>query len=69
MGVPGTEGQLVALGPLEVQVGGILPGHPDTAVQLDALLGGLHRDVAAVRRGTRAAIAASASPRAAVSAA
>ena len=45
----GAEGELVALGPLEVQMGGILPGHPDAAVQLDAFLGGVHGDAAAVR--------------------
>src|SRR4051795_10057590 len=39
------ERDLVRLGPLEVEVGGVLPGHPDTAVQLDGLLGGPHRDV------------------------
>ena len=45
------EQQRVGLGPLEVQVGRVLPGHADAAVQLDRLLGGVHRDLAAERRG------------------
>ena len=62
--IGGAEGELVALGPLEVQVGRVLPGHADAAVQLDALLGGVHGDIAAVRlrdggrdRGVRVAAA------------
>src|ERR1700678_739833 len=51
--VGGAEGQLVALGPLEVQVRWILPGHPDAAMQLYALLRGVHGDAAAVSLSDR----------------
>src|SRR4051794_28735617 len=56
VGEPGTvepgcaEGYLVGLGALEVEVSRVLPRHPDTAVQLDGLLRGPHRDVPAERR-------------------
>ena len=45
------EGDRVGLGALEVQVRGVLPGHADAAVQLDALLGGVDGDPGAVRLG------------------
>src|SRR6185437_13619822 len=44
--VRGAERQLVALGPLQVEVCRILPGHPDATVQLHALLGGVNGDPA-----------------------
>ena len=46
--VGGAEGQLVALGALEEQMGGIFPRHADAAVQLHTLLGGAHGRSAAV---------------------
>ena len=49
----GAEQQRVGLGPLEVQVRRVLPGHADAAVQLDRLLGGVHGDLRAERRGHR----------------
>lgn len=48
MPVAGAECQLITLGALEVKVGRILPGYADDAVQLHALLGGVHRDPSAV---------------------
>ena len=47
MRLGGAEQQRVGLGPLEVQVGGVLPGHAETAVELDRLLGRVHRGLAA----------------------
>src|SRR5262249_48060084 len=63
--IGGAEGQLVALGALEVQVRRIFPGHADASVQLHALLGGVHGDAAAIglrngRRGGRVFVAAGA---------
>ena len=65
----GAEGDLVGLGALQVQVGRVLPGHPDAAVQLDGLLGGPHRDVPAERRGHRTRTVRSGSSTAVVTAA
>ncbi len=47
----GAEGGRGRLGPLEVQVGRVLPGEADAAVQLDAFLRRRHRGVAAGRLG------------------
>src|SRR4051794_40488847 len=43
--------ELGGLGPLEVQVGGVLPGEPDAAVDLDVLGGGMEVRVGAVGLG------------------
>src|SRR5271167_363282 len=48
MTVSGAKRQLIALGALEIQVRRILPRHSDAAVQLHALLGGVHGDATAV---------------------
>src|SRR5690606_20812776 len=45
------EGQLRRLRPAQVQVGRMLPGHADAAVQLQVLFGRQHRQVGAVRLG------------------
>ena len=47
VGLGGAEQQLVGLGPLEVEVGRVLPGHAEAAVQLHGLLGRVHREVGA----------------------
>src|SRR4051794_16133823 len=41
------EEERIGLGALEVQVGGVLPGHAEAAVQLNGLLRGMHRHLAA----------------------
>src|ERR1700731_3134136 len=46
--VGGAESQLIALGPLQVKMRRVLPGHSDAAVQLNAFLGSVHGDAAAV---------------------
>src|SRR3546814_20454038 len=46
-----TEEQLGALGPLEVQVGGVLPGEADAAMDLDVLGGGVEVRLGAVGLG------------------
>jgi len=45
----GAEGDLVGLGALQEEMRRVLPGHADAAVQLYALLRGLHGDLGAVR--------------------
>src|SRR4051794_334092 len=47
------EEELGRLGPLEVQVRGVLPREPDTTVDLDVLGGGVEVRLRAVRLGQR----------------
>ena len=50
MPVAGSERELIGLGPFQVEMRRVLPGHPDTAVKLHAFLRSAYGDVSAVRR-------------------
>ena len=51
--IRGSQRQLIALRPFEVQVRRILPRHSDTTMKLDALLRSMNRDAAAECLGHR----------------